>query len=251
MKNVTIVRILGVSAVLLLSSSAAMAQTIHTYGDPAPAASSSNTAAATDNGAGNQAGVGEAARTDGGEEDTVMEYYQVSPYNVPPGTQQAARPSDALLQILSLDTKDLYRGVIPGTRDRTQHLERAHIAGQDTTSPNQLTWIGFVPEDTRTRVFLQSARTPEYEIARSDDGKKFTITFSNTRLPERNFSRQIDTSFFKRPVKRIVAGQQKGSVQVTIQLDKSQEPTIVRDGSYLFIDFPHSTAASTTVSSTR
>lgn len=235
MKSVTNVRILCTSIILLLSP-VAMAQTIHTYGDPAPAAPAP--VAESQN---SQAGVGEAALPEG-DDDKVMDYYQVSTYNAQPSSK-AAQPNEALLKILSLSPNELYRGVIPGTRDRPQHLERAHVAGQDTTSPNQLTWIGFAPEETRTRVFLQSARKPDYEITRSDDGKKFTITFANTRLPERNFSRQIDTSFFKRPVQRIVAGQQKGSVQVTIQLDKGQEPTIIRDGAYLFIDFPRAAPA--------
>ncbi len=236
MKSVTIVRILCTSIILLVSP-AVMAQTIHTYGEteaasPAPVMESQAP----------QPGAGEAARPEGSD-DAVMDYYQVSTYNAQPSSRAGARPNEALLKILSLDPKELYRGVIPGPRDRPQHLERAHVSGQNTSSPNQLTWIGFAPEKTRTRVFLQSARIPDYEIARSEDGKKFTITFANTQLPERNFSRQIDTSFFKRPVQRINAGQSKGSVQVTIQLDKGQEPTIIRDGAYLFIDFPHTAPA--------
>lgn len=239
MKSVRIVRTLCTSIILLVSP-VAVAQTIHTYGDTQPAAEASVAESQPA-----QAGTGEAARTsaEADGEGEVMDYYQVSTYGAQPAGKAGARPNEALLKILSLDPQELYRGVIPGTRDRPAHLERAHTTGQDTSAPNQLTWIGFVPEATRTRVFLQSARKPDYEITRSEDGKKFTVTFSNTRLPERNFSRQIDTSFFKRPVQRIVAGQQKGAVQVTIQLDQGQEPTILRDGAYLFIDFPHAAPA--------
>ncbi len=237
MKSVTIVRILSTSIILLVSP-VAIAQTIHTYGDTEPA----KPAPVVESTAG-QVGAGEAARPEGSD-DGVMDYYQVSAYNAQSSGKSRSRPNEALLKILSLSPNELYSGVIPGTRDRPEHLERAHVAGMNTSAPNQLTWIGFAPEATRTRVFLQSARKPDYEITRSDDGKTFTVTFANTRLPERNFSRQIDTSFFKRPVQRILAAQQKGgTVQVMIKLDKGQEPTIVRDGAYLFIDFPHTAPA--------
>ncbi|MBA2663013.1 MAG: AMIN domain-containing protein [Bradymonadaceae bacterium] len=241
-------RILCLVAALSLWTIDAAAQKIHTYSDNGTNTSVSTTsthipgAPVPSRPATQASGEGEAARPAGEQgEAGEWSYYEVSLQ----GGGQRPQSADALARILGLEQKELYRGVIPGKRDRPAHLERAHIAGQKTADPNQLTWIGFVPEEKRTRVFLQAARTPQYQIGRSDDGLKITVTLENTRLPQKNFSRFIDTSFFKRGVTRIETAQQRGgSVQVTIQLDARQEPTVTRDGDYIYLDFPHTPSSS-------
>ncbi|MFU8807329.1 MAG: AMIN domain-containing protein, partial [Bradymonadaceae bacterium] len=146
-------------------------------------------------------------------------------------------------QALGMDRMELYRGIIPGQRDLLPHLEQAKAQGQSSSRPNQLTWIGFLPEENRTRVFFQGARAPQHEMQRSNDGQSLTITFRNARLPKSNFSRFIDTSFFERSVTRIETKAQRGDVIVTISLKSGAQPTVNREGDYLFFDFPHTPAA--------
>jgi hypothetical protein len=147
-------------------------------------------------------------------------------------------------QVQSREWPDLYRGIVPGRRDALPHLEKAQVQGRNSAQPNQLTWIGFLPEETRTRVFFQGARAPQYEMQRSQDGKTLTITFRNAKLPQRNFSRFIDTSYFNRNVMRIESKAQRGDVVIQVSLREEAFPTVNREGDYLFFDFTHTPASS-------
>lgn len=141
-------------------------------------------------------------------------------------------------RILGLEADELYRGVIPGTRDEVAHMRRAREDGARTERPNPLTWIGFQPEADRTRVFFQSPRPMQYSIQRETDG--LVVVFENARIPDRNFSRFIDASYFGRTVSRIEAAQGSGqTVRVKLQLRESVEPTVRVEGEYLFLEFPH------------
>ncbi|RAL23653.1 hypothetical protein DL240_05700 [Lujinxingia litoralis] len=166
--------------------------------------------------------------------------YQISLYGTrgrrARASELAARPAD-----------ELYRGVIPGTRDEMAHLADARRAGAQTGSPNQLTWIGFLPEASRTRVFFQSPRPMRYQVQRgAGEQPQVVLTFENAEIPTRNFSRFIDASFFKRAVTRIDARELSGGgVEVTIDLREEVNPQVSTDGEYLYLDFPHQTSRST------
>ena len=97
---------------------------------------------------------------------------------------------------LNLPQEKLYRGIIPGTRDDMPHLQRAR-----SKSGNRLTWIGFQPKEEGARIFIQTSQSPSFDV--SDDGTTITVTLSETKIPLRNFSRFIDTTYFKRNVVRI------------------------------------------------
>lgn len=189
---------------------------------------------------GNAAGQeSEAARPAGGTEGS----YEIGIHGQP--RQGGAVQNTA--QVQGLEWPDLYRGIIPGRRDVLPHLEQAQAQGKSDSRPNQLTWIGFLPEESRTRVFFQGARAPQYEMQRSQDGRTLTINFRNARLPKRNFSRFIDTSYFERAVTRIETKARGGDVVVTVHLREGAFPTVNREGDYLFFDFPHTPAQSGTV----
>lgn len=145
---------------------------------------------------------------------------------------------------LDLTLDQLYRGVIPGTRDKVAHLSRASESGADANKPNMLTWLGFRPTDKHTRVFFQTARKADYHIRRKQDPPVVEIIIKNTQISASNFSRFIDTSYFKRNVKRVEAKKTDSTtVELTIELDKFEQPTVRQEGNYVYLDFPHTAPA--------
>ncbi|QDG54530.1 AMIN domain-containing protein [Persicimonas caeni] len=145
---------------------------------------------------------------------------------------------------LDMAVDQLYRGVIPGTRDEVAHLSRAKKDGASEAKKNQLTWLGFRPTDEHTRVFFQTARKADYHIRRKQNPAVIEITVKNTKISARNFSRFIDTSFFNRNVKRVEAKKVDSStVEIIIELEKFEQPTVRQDGSYVYLDFPHTAPA--------
>lgn len=136
------------------------------------------------------------------------------------------------------DPKDIYSGIIPKERDQVKHLKKATARAQ--SGPNSLTWIGFKPETTRTRVFFQTARTPEYDVQQNGDGSQLLVTFTNTRPAARNFTRFINTSKFDRSVKLIETKRRRRNVEVMIKLvPGTPQPKISQADGYLYLDFSH------------
>lgn len=133
-----------------------------------------------------------------------------------------------------LPQEQMYRGVIPGTRDTVTHLEKAAKQGQ--TGTNELLWIGFQPREQSTRVFVQTAREADYTMGTNEAGA-VVLTFSNTKLSARNFSRFIDTSFFERNVTRIESKKQGKDVVVTISLRKAERPQVNTTDRYVYLEF--------------
>ncbi len=138
---------------------------------------------------------------------------------------------------VTLDKKkdELYKGMIPGKRDDVEHITRK---AAKTAAPNKLTWVGFIPEDRRTRVFFQFADAPNYEQSFQSD--RIVLTFNNTKAIERNFLRVIDASFYKRVVRRIETKRRRGKkLTVTLFLRESAQPQFDASGNYLYVDFAH------------
>lgn len=133
---------------------------------------------------------------------------------------------------IDLAPDKMYRGIIPGTRDLMPHVE----AAKRTTSTNTLTWVGFQPnKDGSVRIFLQTANTATYSQSR--EGKTLTVTLSNTKIPLRNFSRYIDTTFFNNNVNRIESKQKGDDVIVTISLKEAASTDIETEGNYIYLNF--------------
>lgn len=139
------------------------------------------------------------------------------------------------------DAVEIYRGIIPHLRDSLPHIERYQRAGTDVSQPNRVTWIGFQPFETYTRVFLQLARTPSYRVEETatEDGQLIEVFLDNTRLPLSNFQRFIDASYFERSVDIIDAEPLEGGrVRVVIFRHQTEAPYEVEvEGNYLYIDF--------------
>lgn len=138
---------------------------------------------------------------------------------------------------VTLDKKDdeLYKGMIPGKRDDVAHIT---AKAAKTSAPNKLTWVGFIPEKRRTRIFFQFADAPVYDQSIASD--KIVLTFSNTKAIEKNFMRVIDARFYKRVVKRIETKRRRGKkIVVTLFLREAAEPQFDASGNYLYVDFAH------------
>lgn len=178
------------------------------------------------------ASTGEASAGDGqaaGSDSEVVGSYRIGIYGR--HDEQRARERQ---QLASLDPSELYRGVIPGKRDAVDHIR------SQPNGANPLTWVGFQPEESRTRVFFQSPRPLQYRVNRDAESGDLLVVFSNARITERNFSRLIDTSYFNRNVTRIEARERRDrSVEVRISLRENVEPSVSTDGQYLYLDFPH------------
>jgi len=139
---------------------------------------------------------------------------------------------------LNKPPEKMYQGVVPGERDTVKHLEEERRSAESPSKPNKITWIGFQPTDDKTRVFVQTAREPDYTRERSDR-RTIEIRLRNTEISTQNFRRHIDTSEFGRVVERIEAVDEEDEAVVRIDLRSSTAPSFEISKTYLYIDFPH------------
>ncbi len=175
----------------------------------------------------------DAAGGEDGEDEASMGSYQISIYGQ--GQRGASGIDAGRLQ----DPMQLYQGIIPGKRDFVSHLESARKQGEASGAPNQITWVGFQPDENRTRIFFQTPRPASYQVREAFAEGQIIVTFENARIAERNFSRFIDTSHFDRVVQRIETQETRGgNVQVTLTVSDNVEPSISTEGDYLYLDFP-------------
>ncbi len=140
---------------------------------------------------------------------------------------------DVSIEDLTVEQEKIYTGIIPGKRDDLPHLKAS------TKRRHVISWIGFVPEKTRTRVFFQASEGADYTMDRSEDGSRITLTFENTRVENYNLMRFIDATHFGRAVKRIDASRKRKTVTVTITVVPGAEPNVSRKNGYIYFDFSH------------
>lgn len=176
------------------------------------------------------------AQEEASEEGEDVGSYQISMY----GTRSQNMRRAETAQLANRPVGELYRGVIPGTRDELPHLSDARREGARADRPNQLTWVGFQPEETRTRVFFQSPRPMRYRVNQGmGEQPSLVLIFEDAEIPTRNFSRFVDASYFGRAVTRIDAREVGSDVEVTLQLREQVEPKVSTEGEYLYVDFPY------------
>lgn len=210
-------------AVLALSlplAGDADAQRIRTYGNSANGTTSGSAAQTQTSSTQFGASAGEAQ---------VVGSYQIGIYGERERANQEARQ-----RLGALERTELYRGVIPGERDEVDHID---VSPDGAANP--LTWVGFQPEESRTRVFFQAPRTLQYQISTDQESGDLVVTFTNARIMERNFGRLIDTSFFGRAVTRIEVREHRGNVEVRLARRGNFAPEVSVDGQYLYLDFPY------------
>lgn len=124
----------------------------------------------------------------------------------------AAAPSEPVT--LNQDKKG-YKGVTPPTR-----LVPENLSTFTKTSGNQLSWIGFMPEDSSHRIFIQTSQPTNYErLASSQD--RVEILLSNTKLAVSNNNRELDMTYFQTPFSKAKATQNGTGVKVVVQLKEA------------------------------
>jgi hypothetical protein len=239
-------RLLALTACLLLWSSSAYSQTIRNFGSDAerqygvqPQQTNYPGAPVTPPAQTSQAGQPAA---DGKSGDEKGENAEITSGVTTMYGRMATKPLPS-----DMPVEQMYRGVIPGTRDSVSHLEKA--AQQGKTGANELLWIGFQAREQSTRVFVQTAREANYSMDTNAEGA-VVLTFTNTKLSARNFARFIDTSFFNRNVTRIESKKKGTDVIVTISLRSSERPQVNTTEKYVYLEFSASEADSTSTEST-
>ena len=138
---------------------------------------------------------------------------------------------------LWVQAEDIYRGVIPTIQDSLPHIERYQERVRAGSATNAVTWIGFQPFDQSTRIFVQTGGSAQYTVQTSPDNMTITVQIQDTRLSLSNFGREIDTSWFERPVTSIQAQRAGSGVDIVVALREAAEYTVTQSGEYLFIDF--------------
>jgi hypothetical protein len=176
-----------------------------------------------------------------GEGQQEAESYEIRMFNPGGGTQKKTKASE---KRRSSKPEALYQGIIPGTRDIVEHLKDAIRENDQKQGPNLLTWIGFQADDNRSRVFIQTARQPSYQVERRKDGRRVVVILQDTEITTENFRREIDASYFDRNVRYLEAKSvDDTTVEVRIDLRNGESPKISTDEGYLYLDFDASIAS--------
>lgn len=105
-----------------------------------------------------------------------------------------------------------YKGVTPPKR-----LVPENANTFSRTSANQMSWIGFMPEDNQHRVFMQTSQPIAYQqIATSSD--RIELLLLGTKLAVSNNQRELDMTYFKTPFKSAKASSAGKDTRVVIIL---------------------------------
>lgn len=105
-----------------------------------------------------------------------------------------------------------YKGVTPPSR-----LEPENKSTFTKSSGNQLSWIGFIPDENAHRIFIQTSQPTTFErLASSAD--RVEILIANTKLAVHNNNRELDMSYFKTPFAKAQAVASGTGVKVVVQL---------------------------------
>lgn len=108
-----------------------------------------------------------------------------------------------------------YKGVTPPTR-----LVPENQSTFAKTTANQLSWIGFLPEEGAHRIFLQTTEPTSYErIATSND--RVEIHIKSTKLAVSNNNRELDMSYFNTPFAKAKATQDSSGIKVVVTLKEA------------------------------
>lgn len=122
-----------------------------------------------------------------------------------------------------------YKGVTPPSRMVPEN--------QNTfakTSGNQLSWIGFMPEQNAHRVFVQTSQPTQFErLATPSD--RVEILISNTKLAVHNNQRELDMTYFQTPFAKAKAVRSGTGVKVIVQLKEAVPCDVRQNGNMIEI----------------
>ncbi len=113
-----------------------------------------------------------------------------------------------------------YKGVTPPKRMKPQNEETFA-----KTQANQLSWIGFMPEEKSHRIFLQTTSPTAYERIATPQNR-VEIRLTDTKLAVSNNKRELDMKYFKSPFARAYAKSEGKNVRVVVELKEPAETRI-------------------------
>lgn len=130
-----------------------------------------------------------------------------------------------------------YHGVTPPKRLKPQN--ESTFA---KTSANQLSWIGFMPEEKTHRIFLQTTSPTTYERI-ATPSNRVEIRLANTKLAVANNKRELDMKYFQSPFARAYAKAEGKNVRVVVELKSAVDTNIVVQDNVISITAPASAVA--------
>lgn len=112
-------------------------------------------------------------------------------------------------------TNAQYKGVTPPSR-----LVPENESTFTRKGGNQLSWIGFMPEEGAHRIFIQTTHATKFErLATPSD--RVELFIADTKLAVSNNNRELDMSFFQTPFAKAKAVKSKKGVKVIVQLKEA------------------------------
>lgn len=138
---------------------------------------------------------------------------------------------------LNLPQQQLYTGIIPRVRDGLPHLRWYTRQANKARKSNRLTWIGYQRMSDKSRVFIQTGRSVEYEILKGQKGNELLVVLKNTRPSVYNFYRDMDCRWMHRSVGHIRSYRRGRDTVVAIQMLSNVEFSLSADGQYVYVDF--------------
>jgi hypothetical protein len=128
-----------------------------------------------------------------------------------------------------------YRGVVPGQNHIPPRARRLK-----NTRVNFVTWPGFEPFSTGSRIFIQSTRPLTY--SRIAEPHRIVLELAKTRIHLRNNYNPLVTEHFDTPVAEAYLRQRRGRTVLVVEMKVDVEPRIhqVSEHGYhfLFLEFP-------------
>ena len=122
-----------------------------------------------------------------------------------------------------------YKGVTPPKR-----LVPENQATFTKSAGNQLSWIGFMPEEGAHRIFLQTSQPTTFErLASAQD--RVEILLANTKLAVSNNTRELNMSYFQTPFAKAQAVRSGSDVKVTVQLKEAVPCEVVQHDNFIDI----------------
>lgn len=122
----------------------------------------------------------------------------------------------------------------------TEFPDPAQGAEALTDEPGHVRWIGFEPDASASRLFIQLTSAVEPQLSQS--GSEVRVRLPGLRLATRNMRRPIVPRFFATPIRHVKAGPSSGGVVVKIKLKRAAEATLTtRDQGayhYVIVEFP-------------
>ena len=146
--------------------------------------------------------------------------------------QASAKPASEPVQpavagVPKLDAE--YKGVTPSKRDTPENS-----ATFTKTPGNQLSWIGFLPEENAHRVFVQTSQATTFErIASAAD--RVEVRIFNTKLAVSNNQRELNMKYFQTPFASAKAVKSGKDVLIVVELKEAAQCDVVQHDNFIDI----------------